>query len=427
MVPSQKAREKALKRTSQQGISRVYTIIGGGVLVIGIIFALIPVALNISSRTKYGFATDDVITATIILELMGLFLAITGVIFIVVGKYAVKSAEKALSKGEINYPAAESKHTKEQLLQEAATIGQLPNSILTVEVFGDWIDFTAILGSMMLDGDTVFKKLILVQNDYTYRELDYEYGRAIVSDSVGLEEGRTTLGKVQKRKVFYRKNEDGSVTKYTLVTTDITNDIHKWLADRGYSKVGWRKNMVIPESIIPCGIKLIFFDYDDTLFVHYAANRFGDDDKIMRAILSEEAILPGSGYRVYENLGVANPLIKQFVEEDAKNIDKLCITWVADSIMLPPKKQWLDKYYPGLISDVVGTSSPSRKIQTMRLIAESRKLRPSECLIIDDKYDTVAQAIEAGYRGMTTVEVMTRKYYQDIIKSAPKKEKEPLP
>lgn len=84
--------------------------------------------------------------------------------------------------------------------------------------------------------------------------------------------------------------------------------------------------MVIPESIIPCGIKLIFFDYDDTLFVHYAAHRFGDDDEIMRAILSEEAILPGSGYRVYENLGVANPLLKRFVEEDAKNIDKMCIT-----------------------------------------------------------------------------------------------------
>ena len=118
---------------------------------------------------------------------------------------------------------------------------------------------------------------------------------------------------------------------------------------------------------------------------------------------------------MYENLGVANLLLKRFVEEDAKNIDKMCITWVADSIMLPAKKQWLDKYYPGLISDVVGTSSPGRKTQTMRLIAESRKLRPSECLIIDDKYDTVAQAIEAGYRGMTTVEVMTRKYYQNTI------------
>ena len=47
---------------------------------------------------------------------------------------------------------------------------------------------------MMLDDDTVFKKLILVQNDYTYRELDYEYGRAIVSDSVGLEEGYAGQG-----------------------------------------------------------------------------------------------------------------------------------------------------------------------------------------------------------------------------------------
>lgn len=238
MVPSQKAREKALKRTSQQGISRVYTIIGGGVLVIGIIFALIPVALNISSRTKYDFATDDVITATIILELMGLFLALTGVIFIVVGKYAVKSAEKALSKGEINYPAAESKHTKKQLLQEAATIGQLPNSILTVEVFGDWIDFTAILGSMMLDGDTVFKKLILVQNDYTYRELDYEYGEMIGLGDAGPNPSGTTIGKVQKRKIIYRKSQDGSITKEVIDTTNITNDVHKWLADRGYNKTG---------------------------------------------------------------------------------------------------------------------------------------------------------------------------------------------
>ena len=92
--------------------------------------------------------------------------------------------------------------------------------------------------SMMLDGDTVFKKLILVQNDYTYRELDYEYGRAIVSDSVGLEEGRTTIGKVQKRKIIYRKSQDGSITKEVIDTTNITNDVHKWLADRGYSKVG---------------------------------------------------------------------------------------------------------------------------------------------------------------------------------------------
>lgn len=238
MVPSQKAREKALKRTSQQGISRIYTIIGGGVLVIGIIFALIPVALDISSRTKYGFATDDVITATIILELMGLFLALTGVIFIVVGKYAVKSAEKALSKGEINYPAAKDKLTKEQLLQEAVTMKDIPNSIRTVEVFGDWIDFIAKWDGLRPSPSETFKKMVLVQDDFTYRELDYEYGEILGISDAGPSPSGTTIGKVQKRKTIYRKNQDGSVTREVIDTTNITNDIHKWLADRGYSKVG---------------------------------------------------------------------------------------------------------------------------------------------------------------------------------------------
>lgn len=238
MVPSQKAREKALKRTSQQGISRVYTIIGGGVLVIGIIFALIPVALDISSRTKYGFATDDVITATIILELMGLFLALTGVIFLVVGKYAVKSAEKALSKGEINYPAAESKLTKEQLLQEAASEKDIPASIQAIKVQGDRIDFIAKWDGLRPSQSETFKKMIFVQDDFTYRELDYEYGEMIGLGDAGPNPSGTTIGKVQKRKIIYRKSKDGSITREVIDTTNITNDIHKWLADRGYSKVG---------------------------------------------------------------------------------------------------------------------------------------------------------------------------------------------
>lgn len=36
----------------------------------------------------------------------------------------------------------------------------------------------------------------------------------------------------------HRKSQDGSITREVIDTTNITNDIHKWLADRGYSKVG---------------------------------------------------------------------------------------------------------------------------------------------------------------------------------------------
>lgn len=35
---------------------------------------------------------------------------------------------------------------------------------------------------------------------------------------------------------------------------------------------------------LPDNIKMIFFDFDDTLFVHYSNQRFGNDDKIMKEL-----------------------------------------------------------------------------------------------------------------------------------------------
>lgn len=169
---------------------------------------------------------------------MGLFLALTGVIFIVVGKYAIKSAEKALSKGEINYPTSESKLTKEQLLQEAASEKDIPASIQAIKVQGDRIDFIAKWDGLRPSQSETFKKMIFVQDDFTYRELDYEYGEMIGLGDAGPNPSGTTIGKVQKRKIIYRKSQDGSITREVIDTTNITNDIHKWLADRGYSKVG---------------------------------------------------------------------------------------------------------------------------------------------------------------------------------------------
>ena len=101
------------------------------------------------------------------------------------------------------------------------------------------------------------------------------------------------------------------------------------------------------ERLIPEYIQLIFFDFDDTLFTHYVNQQFGDDDVIMTSLLQAETKEQGSGYRVYDTLGKPNQLMQIFIEEETDKIPKFCITWVADSIMLKFKKQWLDKYYPG--------------------------------------------------------------------------------
>lgn len=170
------------------------------------------------------------------------------------------------------------------------------------------------------------------------------------------------------------------------------------------------QNQEKSEKLIPEHIRLIFFGFEDTLFIHYTNQRFRDDDIIMTSLLQTEAKEQGSGYKVFDTIGKPNQLMREFVEEETDKIPKFCITLTADSIIPKFQKQWLDKYYPGKITDLVGTSSPERKIKTMQIIASAYGVPSNKVLFVDDKYDTVAQAIKHGFCAMTTIEVMTKMY-----------------
>ena len=170
------------------------------------------------------------------------------------------------------------------------------------------------------------------------------------------------------------------------------------------------QNQEKSEKLIPNHIRLIFFGFEDTLFIHYTNQRFRDDDIIMTSLLQIEAKEQGSGYKVFDTIGKPNQLMREFVEEETDKIPKFCITLTADSIIPKFQKQWLDKYYPGKITDLVGTSSPERKMKTMQIIASAYGVPSNKVLFVDDKYDTVAQAIKHGFCAMTTIEVMTKMY-----------------
>ena len=170
------------------------------------------------------------------------------------------------------------------------------------------------------------------------------------------------------------------------------------------------QNQEKSEKLIPNHIRLIFFGFEDTLFISCADQRFGDDDIIAASMLQAEAKEQGSGYKVFDTIGKPNQLMREFVEEETDKIPKFCITLTADSIIPKFQKQWLDKYYPGKITDLVGTSSPERKMKTMQIIASAYGVPSNKVLFVDDKYDTVAQAIKHGFCAMTTIEVMTKMY-----------------
>lgn len=142
------------------------------------------------------------------------------------------------------------------------------------------------------------------------------------------------------------------------------------------------QNQEKSEKLIPNHIRLIFFGFEDTLFIHYTNQRFRDDDIIMTSLLQTEAKEQGSGYKVFDTIGKPNQLMREFVEEETDKIPKFCITLTADSIIPKFQKQWLDKYYPGKITDLVGTSSPERKIKTMQIIASAYDVPINDVLFV---------------------------------------------
>lgn len=210
MIPSEKERKRALKYATPAGTGRMWVTMGIAFIIFGIILLLIPIGLVISEASAQRYDPESIHTATLVFYLLGAFFGFCGCLCVIFGKLAVKAFAKILCKGEINYPVAEYKTPKKLLLQEAAAINQSPNAPLTASTFGNWIDFEAdwqnclSIYNGILQSHQIFKKLILVQDNFTYKELDYEnnseLGVGVKTFAAG---STTTIGKMKGHKLIY--------------------------------------------------------------------------------------------------------------------------------------------------------------------------------------------------------------------------------
>lgn len=154
-------------------------------------------------------------------------------------------------------------------------------------------------------------------------------------------------------------------------------------------------------------IKMMFFDFDDTLLIHYREQRLDSTGEAHRERLLRRQVETKDGYRVFDEIGEPNELIKQFLEEHP-DVPKYCISFVQDSITLPFKKQWLEMHFPNQFYDMIGTSSPERKVTVMQMYAKVYKIPPYQILFVDDYYKAVDAATDAGFCAMSTTELMQR-------------------
>lgn len=84
--------------------------------------------------------------------------------------------------------------------------------------------------------------IITLQDNFTYKELDYEnnseLGVGVKTFAAG---STTTIGKMKGHKLIYNigmnlSNGKLGVNSYSIDTLDVTNEVHKWLADHGYTR-----------------------------------------------------------------------------------------------------------------------------------------------------------------------------------------------
>lgn len=85
---------------------------------------------------------------------------------------------------------------------------------------------------------------------------------------------------------------------------------------------------------------MMFFDFDDTLLIHYREQKLDATADAHRARLLRYEAENRGGYRVFDEIGEANTLVQHFLES-CDGIPKYCITRVQDSMTLPYKSSGL--------------------------------------------------------------------------------------
>ena len=161
------------------------------------------------------------------------------------------------------------------------------------------------------------------------------------------------------------------------------------------------EDFVLPtykETVILKTIKLVVFDFDDTLAKHadslYTEHRGNGDKYFMQAHQAPDTF--------YDDIEVCHPdsSLKNIVGYcRLNNIPMYCISKMRFSLHMEAKKQFVKKHYGDDIEFVMA-SSQEMKNDVLRILCKEHNVEPYEVLFIDDFKENVQRAKEAGYKAI---------------------------
>ena len=228
MHPSEKTRLFALNSNKPRIGKMLFT-------VAGIISALTGVCLLLFLPGELGFRV-----------FVFAYCFIFGAIMTLVG-FLYTGTEKALKKKLEVYEVNRIKTPVNELFQRAAAQMVTDPVREKAEFFGNWIDYTLtyeyVVATNLGKRKLVFKKMFLVQPDFTVRELD-----GFIESQVGVSMTNIAGGYKENYGHFYKKGVyripgfdpmtgQAGILSYNFDTAQITNRLHKFFADNGYTVV----------------------------------------------------------------------------------------------------------------------------------------------------------------------------------------------
>lgn len=146
-------------------------------------------------------------------------------------------------------------------------------------------------------------------------------------------------------------------------------------------------------------LKMVLFDFDDTLAVHSQGHRISDH--LMKYMINVH-----SGNKELWNTSKPNLQLKKFMDYLAyKNIPMGLISGVHDCKAAERKIEWVKENYGYSLKNYC-VSSQEQKMIELSTIAEVNGLHESQIALVDDYYENLGNAEKMGFTTFSPMEIV---------------------
>lgn len=154
-------------------------------------------------------------------------------------------------------------------------------------------------------------------------------------------------------------------------------------------------------------IKVVIFDFDDTLAIHkdkdFCKHRRESEDKYLGYYLNAYKN-PDIFYEDIEPCIRSEILYNFIIKLRNKKIKMYCLSGMKFSFHLKAKQSFINKHY-GEDIEVISTSSQELKLKGVKIIQKINNCNLDEILFIDDRQDVIELLTQSGVKGISVEDI----------------------